>query len=249
MIAEVSQQVTAWWGPVVAFVAGALSFASPCVLPLVPGYVSFVTGRRVVADGPQREPIGRRLVPMLSFVAGFTTVFTAVGALATRLNVVALTRGPVGRWVLGGFVVLVGLLMLAYALGRGPAGVLSERRPLLERARIGSWGAFPVGMAFAAGWTPCVGPVLAAILGLAAAEESVARGVLLLVSYSAGLGLPFVLVGLGADAVLVRAGGIRRGYRWIAGASGALLVGLGLLLATGAFTRLVAPLQRFVPAL
>lgn len=244
MIASAAENIAAWWAPGLAFLAGAISFASPCVLPLVPGYVSFVTGGVAASGAVRRRP----LVPILAFVGGFTAVFTAIGALATRINVVELARGPVARWVLGGFVIALGLLMLGYALQVGPFKLYAERRPFLERARIGSWGAFPLGMAFAAGWTPCVGPVLGAILGVAATGESAIRGAFLLVCYSLGLGVPFVLVGLGVGRLSVF-GWVQRNYAWIAGVSGALLVAIGVLLATGQFARLVAPLARFAPAL
>ena len=244
MIAAGAEGIGTWWAPGLAFVAGMVSFASPCVLPLVPGYVSFVTGGVAASETARRNP----LVPILLFVAGFTAVFTAIGAFATRINVVALARGPVARWVLGGFVIALGLLMLGYAFRVGPFRLYAERRPLLERARLASWGAFPLGMAFAAGWTPCVGPVLGAILGVAAAEGSAPRGAFLLVCYSLGLGVPFVLVGLGVG----RLGAfewVKRHYAWFAGVSGALLVAIGILLATGQFARIVAPLARFAPAL
>jgi cytochrome c-type biogenesis protein len=244
VLAAAADAIAEWWAPAVAFVAGAVSFASPCVLPLVPGYVWFVTGGVASSDTVRRRP----LFPILAFVAGFTVVFTAVGALSTRINVVSLARGPVARWVLGGFVIIAGLLLIGYAFRLGPFGLYSDRRPLLERARLGSWGAFPLGMAFAAGWTPCVGPVLAAILGVAAAEATAARGALLLVAYSLGLGVPFVLVGLGVG----RLGAfewVKRHYAWFAGVSGTLLVLVGALLATGQFTRLVAPLARYAPGL
>lgn len=244
MLAAAADAIAEWWAPAVAFLAGAVSFASPCVLPLVPGYVSFVTGGVAASDEVRRRP----LVPIAAFVAGFTVVFTAVGALATRLNVVALARGPVARWVLGGFVIVVGLLLIGYALRLGPFGLYADRRPLLERARIGQWGAFPLGMAFAAGWTPCVGPVLAAILGVASAEASAARGALLLVFYSLGLGVPFALVGLGVGRIGAFEW-VKRHYPWIAGLSGALLVAIGVLLATGRFARMVAPLARYAPGL
>ena len=245
MIADAADNIAAWWAPALAFAAGVVSFASPCVLPLVPGYVSFVTGGAAASEEVRRRPI----VPMLLFVGGFTTVFTAIGALATRINVVELFRGATARWVLGGFVIVMGLLMIAYALRVGPARLYAERRPFLERGRIGSWGAFPIGMAFAAGWTPCVGPVLGAILGVAATGSSAWRGAFLLVCYSLGLGVPFVLVGLGVDRLMGTFGWVQRHYAWIAGISGALLVAIGTLLATGQFTRLVAPLQRYLPAL
>jgi len=243
-MADVPSGLFTWWAPALAFAAGAVSFASPCVLPLVPGYLSYVTGGAAASDDARRRP----LVPMLLFVAGFTVVFTLMGALVTRINVVEVFRGPLARAVLGGFVVLVGLLMIGYAVRRGPVRLYVERRPLLERARTGTWGAFPVGMAFAAGWTPCVGPVLTGILAIAAGQEAW-RGALLLACYSAGLGVPFLLVGLGVGKLMVTLGWIKRNYAWIAGVSGALLVAVGVLLATGRFTQLVTPLQRFAPQL
>jgi cytochrome c-type biogenesis protein len=246
MIAALSDTIATFWAPAVALLAGAVSFASPCVLPLVPGYVSFVTGGVATSREVRRRPV----VPMLLFVAGFTVVFTAIGALvsATSVNVVQLFRGTTTRWLLGGFVIAMGLLMIGYALQLGPFKLYAERRPLLERARIGSWGAFPVGMAFGAGWTPCVGPVLGAILGVAA-TGGVARGAFLLVCYSLGLGVPFLLVGLGVERLMGTFDWVKRNYAWIAGVSGGLLVGVGILLATGQFTRIVAPLQRYLPAL
>jgi cytochrome c-type biogenesis protein len=244
MIADVPSGLFTWWAPALAFAAGAVSFASPCVLPLVPGYVSYVTGETAASTGVRRRP----LVPMLLFIGGFTVVFTLMGALVTRVNVVEVFRGPVARAVLGGFVILVGLLMVGYAFRRGPVRLYAERRPLLERGRTGTWGAFPIGMAFAAGWTPCVGPVLTGILAIAAGQDAW-RGALLLVCYSAGLGLPFLLVGLGVGRLMRTFGWIKRNYAWVAGASGALLISAGVLLASGRFTQLVAPLQRYLPAL
>lgn len=246
MIAAAADGIGAWWAPGLAFVAGAISFASPCVLPLVPGYVSFVTGGVAASETVRERPI----VPILLFVAGFTVVFTAIGALVTRVQDLLLyLRGDVAQVVFGGFVIVMGLLMLGYALGVGPFGLYAERRPLLDRARIGSWGAFPLGLAFGAGWTPCIGPVLGSIFAVAAADGASAwRGAFLLVCYSLGLGVPFVLVGLGVG----RLGAfewVKRRYRWIAGVSGVLLVGVGILLATGQFARITAPLSRYLPAL
>jgi cytochrome c-type biogenesis protein len=233
--------LSSWWAPALAFAAGVVSFASPCVLPLVPGYLSFVTGGRAT-EGEGRRP----LVPILLFILGFTIVFTLLGAFAGSF--VRVFKDPWFQRVAGFVVVFLGLLMLAYALGRGPAALFAERRPLLERARPGTAGAFPLGVAFAAGWTPCIGPVLAGILGIAASGGT-AKGAALLVVYSLGLGLPFLLVGLGADRLMRSFGWIRRHYRAIAAVSGTFLIAIGIMLMTGTFQRLIAPLARFAPGL
>jgi cytochrome c-type biogenesis protein len=256
MIADVTTDLTSWWAPGLAFVAGLVSFASPCVFPLVPGYLSFVAGGRAVgvaaADGSAAvlgvdQPDasgGVALAPILLFIAGFSVVFVLLGAFASTFA--QIFRGDVARWLGGGFVIAMGLLMLGYAWRRGPIGLYAERRPLLERARPGLWGAFPLGVAFGAGWTPCIGPVLAGILVIAAGQ-SAARGVLLLAAYSAGLGVPFLLVGLGVQRLVSTLDWVKRNYRWFAGVSGALMVVLGWLIATGALTRLLAPLTRYAP--
>ena len=244
MLAQTTD-VSAWWGPALAFLAGAVSFASPCVFPLVPGYLAFVTGERVVDDPTVEERI--RFVPILLFIGGFTVVFTLYGAFSTTF--VKLFRGTAGQVVAGAFVVAVGLLMVGYGLRKGPLALYAERRPLLERMKPGAAGAFPLGMAFAAGWTPCIGPVLAAIL-LVASQQNAARGAFLLVCYSLGLGLPFLLIGVGVQWLTGVLGWVRRRYSAIAVVSGSLLVCVGVLLMTGLFTRyLVTPLQRFAPQL
>lgn len=233
--------LSSWWAPALAFAAGVVSFASPCVLPLVPGYVSFVTGSRAT-EGEGRRP----LLPILLFILGFTIVFTLLGAFAGTF--VRFIRDPWFQRVAGLVVIVLGLLMLGYAFRRGSPSLYAERRPLLERVRPGTAGALPLGMAFAAGWTPCIGPVLGGILAIAAGGGTV-KGAALLVVYSLGLGLPFLLVGLGADRLVRSLGWVRRHYRVIAGASGALLVTVGVLLITGFFQRFIAPLARFAPGL
>ena len=246
MIAAAADGVGAWWAPGLAFIAGAVSFASPCVLPLVPGYLSFITGGVAASESIRRRP----LVPILLFVAGFTVVFTAIGALVTRVDDLLLyLRGDVAQLMFGGFVIVMGLLMLGYAFAAGPFRLYAERRPLLDRARIGAWGAFPLGVAFGAGWTPCIGPVLGAIFAVAAGTGADAwRGAFLLVCYSLGLGVPFVLVGLGVGRLGALAW-VQRHYRWLAGVSGVLLFAAGVMIATGQFTRITAGLQKYLPAL
>jgi cytochrome c-type biogenesis protein len=242
MVADIVESgLSSWWAPLLAFVAGIVSFASPCVFPLVPGYVSFVSGGRAIDEDE------RPLLPILLFILGFSIVFTLLGAAGTE--VFRALRSTGAQRVGGAIVICLGLVMLLYALGRGPAGLFSERRPLLERAHPGTVGALPLGMAFAAGWTPCIGPVLGGILALAASSGSSARGAILLFVYSLGLGLPFLLVGLGVQRLMGAVGWIRRNYRAIAGVSGVLLVIVGVMMLTGTFTRLLAPLARYAPGL
>jgi cytochrome c-type biogenesis protein len=242
MLADlVEAGLSAWWAPALAFAAGVVSFASPCVLPLVPGFLSFVTGTRAT-EGSGRRP----LVPILLFILGFTIVFTLLGAFAGTF--VRLVRDDWFQRVAGLVVALLGALMIGYALRRGSPRLYAERRPLLERIRPGTVGAFPLGVAFAAGWTPCIGPVLGGILAIAASGGT-GKGVALLLTYSAGLGLPFLLIGLGVDRSMAAFGWIRRRYRAIAAVSGVLLVTAGILLMTGLFRQVTAQLSRFAPGL
>jgi len=233
--------LSSWWAPALAFTAGVVSFASPCVLPLVPGYVSFVTGSRAT-EGEGRRPV----LPILLFILGFTVVFTLLGAFAGSL--VRFFRDPWFQRGAGVVVLALGVLMLGYAFRRGSPGLFADRRPLLERVRPGTAGALPLGIAFAAGWTPCIGPVLGGILAIAAGGGTV-KGAALLAVYSLGLGVPFLLIGLGADRMVRSLGWVRRRYRAIAGVSGALLVTVGVLLVTGLFQRFIAPLARYAPGL
>jgi cytochrome c-type biogenesis protein len=237
----VDSGLSSWWAPALAFAAGVVSFASPCVLPLVPGYVSFITGSRAT-EGEGRRPI----LAILLFVLGFTIVFTLLGAFAGTF--VRFFRDPWFQRAAGLVVLMIGLLMLGYAFRRGSPALYAERRPLLERVRPGTAWALPLGVAFAAGWTPCIGPVLGGIIVIASSGGTV-KGAALLAIYSFGLGLPFLLVGIGADRLVGRLGWVRKHYRAIAGVSGALLVTVGVLLMTGLFRQVFAPLARFEPGL
>lgn len=240
----VQDGLASWWAPALAFAAGVVSFASPCVFPLVPGYLSFVAGGET---RDERRPV----VPILLFIAGFAAVFTALGAFTGALTPVL--RSPVGVRVSGLVIVAFGVLMLLYALRIGRPGLFAERRPLLERVRPGPAWAFPLGVAFGAGWTPCIGPVLAGVLAIAAAQGGSARGALLLFAYSAGLGLPFLLVGIGLRRLMGTLAFVKRNYHWFAGASGAVMVAIGVLVATNLWTRLLGPVLRavgrFTPAI
>jgi cytochrome c-type biogenesis protein len=251
VIADVVQEgLRAWWAPALAFAAGVVSFASPCVLPLVPGYLSFVTGDQAAAQEGEARP--RPIVPIGLFILGFTVVFTVIfGFTASALRRWFISE--TGERVAGGFVLAFGVFMLLYAFRAGIPWLYREGRPLLSRMRPGSAGAFPLGMAFAVGWTPCIGPVLGGITTLAFNQGTTARVILLLFMYSMGLGLPFLLVGLGLGRVMGAFRFFSRNYRWFAGISGTALVVIGVLLITGAWTRLTAPLfeviNRFTPAI
>ena len=248
MIADVARGVNRWWGPALAFAAGVVSFVSPCVLPLVPGYLAFVAG----GQPNQGERTSRRVLPILLFILGFSLVFTVLfGFTATRLTTVL--RSTTGQRVAGAVVLVFGAFMLLYALRLGVPWLYTERRPLLSRVKPGAAGALPLGMAFAVGWTPCIGPVLGAITTLAANQGSTARTILLLFCYSMGLGVPFFLVGMGVGRLLGAFRFISRNYHWFAGVSGVAMLAIGVLLLSGAWNRLVAPLfrliNRFTPAL
>lgn len=228
-------------GVVVAFLAGLLSFLSPCVLPLVPSYVGFLTGMTL------QEVTGRRRVALLHallFVGGFSLIFILLGASATALGR-ALNYYQIWLQRIGG-VLIIGFGLVC--LGAFRVGLLSQERRLhLERKPVGYLGSVLVGMAFAAGWTPCIGPVLGGILGLAATSTNVSRGMLLLAVYSAGLALPFLLAAVALDSFLDWFQRFRRFLPWVMRISGVMLVLVGLLLVSGEFTRLAGWLQGLTP--
>jgi cytochrome c-type biogenesis protein len=228
-------------GLVVAFTAGLLSFLSPCVLPLVPSYIGFLTGMTLPETGARRWTA---LVHALLFVAGFSLVFILLGASATALGR-ALNYYQVWLQRLGGIIVIgFGLVSLG---AFGPGLLTQERRVHLEQKPVGYLGSTLVGMAFAAGWTPCIGPVLGGILGLAATTSDLSRGMLLLGFYSAGLAVPFLLAAVALESFLEWFQRFRRFLPWVMRVSGALLVLVGILLVSGEFTRLAGWLQSLTP--
>jgi len=235
----VSEPVTL--GIVVAFVAGVLSFLSPCVLPLVPSYIGFLTGMTLPEIGTRRRAA---LLHALLFVLGFSLVFILLGATATALGR-ALGYYQVWLQRAGGvLIILFGLLCLGVLSARP---LLSEHRMQPEQKPLGYLGSAVVGMAFAAGWTPCIGPVLGGILGLAATSADVTRGMLLLAVYSAGLALPFLLAAIAVESFLGWFQRFRRFLPWVMRLSGVLLILVGGLLVTGQFTRLAGWLQGLTP--
>ncbi len=227
--------------PVFAVVAGLISFSSPCCLPLLPGYLSYVSALPVSELGDRQA----RMVTLraaLLFVAGFTVVFTGLGVVAQLLGSVFLSNGgPVVRWF-GVPIVILGLSTMGVL--RLPF-LVRERRIDLARVPRGTAWAFPMGMAFAAGWAPCLGPVLATIYATAAVSGTAVWGAILLVLYSAGLGVPFVLLALGFSRANRSLDWLRRHGRAIEVAGGSLLVVIGLLFVSGRWQGLFLPLQRW----
>ncbi len=228
-------------GFAVAFVAGLLSFLSPCVLPLVPSYVGFITGMTLP------EVSGRRraaLIHALLFVGGFSLVFILLGASATALGR-ALNYYQIWLQRVGGVLIIIFGL---FCLGVFRVGALNQERRLhLERKPVGYLGSALVGMAFGAGWTPCIGPVLGGILGLAATSSDVSRGMQLLAAYSAGLALPFLVAAVAVESFLDWFQRFRPYLPWVMRVSGILLIVVGVLLVTGEFTRLAGWLQGLTP--
>lgn len=211
-----------------AFAAGLASFLSPCVLPLVPAYIGYLGGQAVATPDTQHTN-GRRFAIFLHalvFVVGFSAVFVALGIAAGGLG--RLLRSDWVRWIGGLAMVFFGLALM----GLIKLPFLYTERRLQMRARPRHWylSSALVGLSFAAGWTPCVGPVLGAILALSANQETAAQSAGLLVAYSAGLGIPFLLVGLAIDRVGVLLRRLRRYLHPIQVATGVLLVLFGVLL-------------------
>jgi cytochrome c-type biogenesis protein len=217
-------------GVLVAFGAGMLSFLSPCVLPLVPGYVSMVSGLSAaeIEAGAARD-VGPLLRGVLGFVAGFTIVFTALGAAASGLGHLLLGHQRELDVAAGVLVVVFGVWMAGIAT---PGRFWRERRFHPRPSRLGSWAAPVMGMAFAFGWTPCVGPVLGGVLGLAATRATLGSGVALLVAYSLGLGVPFLATGLALGRLTPLFARFRRRLFLVNVVSGVALVAFGVLLLT-----------------
>ena len=230
-----------------AFAAGVLSFLSPCVLPIIPGYLSFMTGLTTRQLTDERPPTSVVLVPSVLFVVGFSLVFVALGASASVLGQFLSEYRSVLMRVGGVLVFAFGLLMIGVI--KVP-WLYGEARVDLERSRaFGKGAALVMGMAFAAGWTPCVGPILGTILALAAGSGGAVHGAALLLAYSLGLGVPFILTALlfGRLTGLLR--WLNRHSLVINRVAGAVLMVLGVLIFSGQLGRLAGWFTRVLPSL
>jgi cytochrome c-type biogenesis protein len=231
-----------------AFAAGFLSFVSPCVLPLIPGYISFVSGVSVDEMRADTTPATSRLQVFLTsvaFVIGFSLVFVALGASATAIGKFLFARLPLFSKIAGAVLIVFGLhTMGVFRL----AFLETEKRVHSQRKPAGPLGAVLVGVAFAFGWTPCIGPILGGILAIAGSKNSVAEGVTLLAVYSLGLGIPFLLTSLAINQFFGAAKRVRRYYHAIELASGALLIVIGVLIISGQLTIITRALQPYLPS-
>jgi cytochrome c-type biogenesis protein len=231
-----------------AFAAGLLSFASPCVLPLVPGYLSAIGGLsgRAATVGDERRGIGEILVPAVIFCLSFTAIFVALGMFATGLSAPLRNDRNLIEEVAGVLLVALGLFFLltpfVTALNR-------EWRPEALLQRAGSGGPVIAGAAFAVGWTPCTGPILGAILTAAAERSGVAGGAFLLLAYSLGLAVPFLLSAVAFDRLAGAFRFLRDHYRFITVVSGAILVAVGVLVYEHEMTRLAGDARDFLSSI
>jgi cytochrome c-type biogenesis protein len=226
-------------GLAIAFAAGFVSFTSPCVLPLVPGYLSFVSGVGFdeLGDRPRRVAASTA-----AFIAGFTAMFVALGAGAALFgNFLLENRRPL-EIAAGAVVIIAAITFIGLPL---PRVLMAERRLHLGARRGGPMRSLLTGIAFAIGWTPCVGPTLAAILTLSAGGSGAAEGAVLLTAYSLGLGLPFLAFGLLFTRTLGLVHWLRRHWRAVSLGSATLLVTFGTLLITGDLVRLTTQLARY----
>lgn len=237
-------------GVATAFAAGMISFLSPCVLPLVPGYISYVAGRTISADGvPAHSGIkaaSRTLGLSLCFVLGFSTVFVLLGASATALGGLLRTHLYEANLIGGVIVVIFGL----FTTGLVPMPWLDRDVRFHSSPNSGgAWSAYLLGLAFAFGWTPCIGPVLGSILALSAANATVASGTALLAVYSLGLGLPFILAALFMRGFMTRMLSMRRTGRVLKIVAGGVMVVMGIAMITGHLSSFAIWLLQTFPAL
>ena len=244
-----------------AFIAGVLSFISPCVLPLIPGYLSFISGvsleemrgmpAAAVAGGGTTAltavPVSAKrqvIVTSLFFILGFSLVFVALGASATVLGQFLMERLTILGKVAGVLLIIFGLHTIGVFKIQW---LLQEKRVHMQSKPAGMIGAMIVGISFAFGWTPCIGPILAAILTVAAQQESVNQGIVLLSIYSLGLAIPFLLTAMAINQFFTAFSKIRRHYHAIEVVSGLLMIVIGILIFTNRFTIIAQWLTPYLP--
>ncbi|MCX8116470.1 MAG: cytochrome c biogenesis protein CcdA [Desulfobacterota bacterium] len=222
----------------IAFTAGVLSFVSPCVLPLVPSYLTYITGVsfKDLSDESQGTRIRwRTLLHSLCFITGFSAIFILMGASASYLGQILVEYQS---WIMRGGGILIILLGIHFTGLVQIPFLQAEKRFEMKKKPLGYFGSFLVGVVFAAGWTPCIGPILSTILIYASTAQKMTTGILLLTAYSLGLGLPFLLSSLAFNSFLSVFNWVKRYMRWITLASGIFLILIGLLFLTDTFREL-----------
>ena len=231
-----------------ALIAGLVSFLSPCVLPLVPPYLIFLAGTSLerFADREPEPRVKRETVlAALLFVLGFSTVFVALGASASVIGSLIRAYSEPLSIVAGVIIIVMGL----HFLGITPIAWLHHQKRLEVSKPVGLWGAYVIGLAFAFGWTPCIGPILAAILAVAASQETVTRGASLLLVYSLGLGIPFIVAAFAIEPFAKFLARFKRYLRRVEQTMGALLVLTGIAFLTGSINQLSTWLLEIFPGL
>ena len=230
-----------------AFAAGFISFISPCVLPLVPGYLSAVSGVNIVdIQQGDRRATAKVLLPAVIFCLSFSTVFIALGMAATGLGQTLRDHQQLLEKIAGGLIIAMGVFFIATLF---VTRLNQEWHPNALMAKAGSGGPFVAGAAFAIGWTPCIGPTLTAILNAAAIEDTLAEGGALLAVYSAGLAIPFLISAVAFNRATTVFRWLRDHYVVITAASGVLLIVMGVLVFTGELADLNIEAQRFLEKL
>ena len=231
-----------------ALIAGLISFLSPCVLPLVPPYLVFLAGtslERFADSEPERRVKRETVLAAALFVLGFSTVFVALGASASVIgSLIRAYSGPLST--IAGIVIIV---MGLHFLGITPIALLHRQKRMQVAKPVGLWGAYVMGLAFAFGWTPCIGPILAAILAVAASEQTVAKGAGLLAVYSLGLGIPFMIAAFAIEPFAAFLARFKNYLHRVEQAMGALLVLTGIAFLTGSINQMSVWLLEAFPAL
>jgi cytochrome c-type biogenesis protein len=230
-----------------AFTAGVISFISPCVLPLIPGYLSFISGVSVeeMKSGDKRSEALRKIsVNTIFFVLGFSVVFVALGASATFIGEFLLSKLSLFNKIAGVIIVILGL----HIMGVFRISFLNYEKRFHSRSKpLGPLGSFVVGLAFAFGWTPCIGPILGGILLLASNQDTMGKGIALLSSYSLGLGIPFFITAVSFNTFLGVFGWVKKHFRTVEIISGLLLVVIGILMFIGSFSYIAGLLNQWFP--
>lgn len=230
-----------------AFIFGIISFISPCVLPIVPGYLSFISGYSFdeMVNSSRSELLKKVTINSILFIIGFSLIFVALGASATAVGRFLVEKMDFFSKIAGVIIIIFGLHMT----GIFKIKFLNYEKKFHSDKKIGPLGSFVAGLAFAFGWTPCIGPVLAAILAIAAQQDTIGKGIVLLSAYSLGLGIPFLITSLSINAFLAFFKKFSRYIRWVEIGGGVLLILVGFLIMTNNLTVLSSYFAKWFPFL